>query len=34
MLIYLHELASHSPFGLNLTEEIALVCPANVYFNT
>lgn len=28
----LQELASHSPFGLNLTEETALVCPANVNF--
>lgn len=27
-----HELASHSPLGLNLTEETALVCPASVNF--
>ena len=26
----LPELASHSPFGLNLTEETAFVCPASV----
>ena len=26
----LHELASHSPLGLNFTEETALVWPANV----
>lgn len=26
------ELASHSPLGLNLTEETALVWPANVNF--
>lgn len=30
---YLQELASHSPLGLNLTEETAFVCPANVNFN-
>lgn len=27
-----HELASHSPLGLNLTEDTALVWPANVNF--
>lgn len=27
-----HELASHSPLGLNLTEETALVWPASVNF--
>lgn len=27
-----HELASHSPLGLNLTEDTALVCPASVNF--
>ena len=31
--INLPELASHSPFGLNLTDETALVCPARVNFN-
>ena len=31
--VYLQELASHSPFGLNLTDETAFVCPANVNFN-
>lgn len=31
--LHLHELASHSPFGLNLTAETAFVCPANVNFN-
>lgn len=29
----LHELASHSPFGLNFTEDTAFVCPASVNFN-
>lgn len=27
---YLQELASHSPLGLNLTDDTAFVCPANV----
>ena len=30
---HLQELASQSPFGLNFTEEIALVWPAKVYFS-
>jgi hypothetical protein len=30
---HLHELASHSPLGLNLTDDTALVCPASVNFN-
>jgi hypothetical protein len=30
---HLQELASHSPFGLNLTDDTALVCPASVNFN-
>lgn len=30
---YKPELANHSPFGLNLTDETAFVCPANVNFN-
>ena len=29
----LQELASHSPFGLNLTAETAFVWPASVNFN-
>jgi hypothetical protein len=29
---YLQELASHSPFGLNLTADTAFVWPANVNF--
>lgn len=28
----IQELASHSPFGLNFTDETAFVCPANVNF--
>jgi hypothetical protein len=31
--VHLQELASHSPLGLNLTEDTALVCPASVNFN-
>jgi hypothetical protein len=31
---YSHDVASHSPQGLNFTEEIALVWPANVYLIT
>ena len=31
-MLALHELASHSPFGLNLTADTALVCPAKVNF--
>lgn len=27
-----HELASHSPLGLNLMEDTAFVCPASVNF--
>lgn len=27
---YLQELASHSPFGLNFTDDTAFVCPARV----
>lgn len=30
---HLHELASHSPFGLNLTADTAFVWPASVNFN-
>jgi len=30
---YLHELANHSPLGLNFTDEIAFVWPARVNFN-
>lgn len=30
---YLHELANQSPVGLNLTDEIALEWPDNVYFS-
>lgn len=30
---HLHELANHSPFGLNLTAETAFVWPANVNFS-
>jgi len=30
---YLQELASHSPFGLNFTDDTAFVWPARVYFN-
>lgn len=30
---YLQELASHSPLGLNFTEETAFVWPANVNFS-
>ena len=29
---HLHELASHSPFGLNFTEDTAFVWPARVNF--
>lgn len=29
---YVHELASHSPFGLNFTEDTAFVWPARVNF--
>jgi len=29
----LQELANHSPLGLNLTDDTALVCPASVNFN-
>jgi len=29
----LQELANHSPLGLNLTDDTALVCPARVNFN-
>lgn len=31
-MLELHELASHSPLGLNLTAETAFVCPARVNF--
>ena len=30
----LHDVANHSPLGLNFTEEIAFVCPAKVYLIT
>ena len=30
--VYLQELASHSPLGLNLTDDIAFECPASVNF--
>lgn len=32
LIINLHELASHSPLGLNLTDETAFVWPAKVNF--
>jgi hypothetical protein len=31
--LYVPELANQLPSGLNLTEEIAFVCPLNVNFN-